>query len=240
MKNFFTSLQKWFLLILLLVACCAFFYFDLHHYLTFETIKKYQASARAWTADHYLAAVSLYLLIFILLIACAIPCGTVLTLLGGFLFGNIAILYAIMGTTVGGMILFFAIRTAIGATLKAKSTGWLKTMEHGFQENAFNYLLMLRLVPIMPCWVINISAGALNVPLKTFVSATVIGIFPATFIYVMVGRGLDKFFSADHTPNFSMILTPSIFFPLLGLAILSLFPVFYKLLKNAPETRDDE
>lgn len=233
MKNFFISLQKWFLLSMLLITFCGFFYFNLHQYLTFNTIKIYQASAQDWTANHYSAAVSLYLLIFTGLIACAIPCGTILTLLGGFLFGTIAVIYAILGTTVGGMILFFAIRTAIGARIAAKSTGWVEKMKSGFQRNAFSYLLMLRLVPILPCWIINISAGALNVPLKTFLSATVLGIFPATFIYVMVGRGLDKFLSAEQSPSLSSIVTPSMLLPLLGLAILSLFPVFYKIFSGS-------
>lgn len=234
MKNLFSSLKEWSLLVFLLITFCGFFYFDLHHYLTFNTIRTYHAQAQEWTVLHYLPAVSLYVLTLTVLIACGIPCATILTLLGGFLFGTIAILYAILGITFGGILLFFAIRTAFGARIAEKSTGWVKKLEHGFQQNAFSYLLMLRLVPILPCWIINVSAGALNVRVNTFVGATVIGIFPATIIYVMVGRGLDKFFSAEQSPNLSMVLTPSIFFPLLGLAILSLFPVFYKVLKKTP------
>lgn len=232
MKKFFLSLQKWLLLISLLCPFCAFFYFNLHQYLSFETIKTYQSFAQEWTANHYSAAVSIYLLVFSALIACAIPCGTILTLLGGFLFGTIAIIYSMLGTTIGGLILFFAIRTAFGARIAAKSSGWVKKLESGFQRNAFNYLLMLRLVPIMPCWVINISAGVLNVPIKTFIIATMLGIFPATVIYVMVGRGLDKFFFIDQSPCISNIITPSMLLPLLGLAFLSLFPVFYKTINR--------
>lgn len=230
-KNTFFNI-KWSPLILLAVLFLIFFYFDFDQFLSLDHIKSYQLIAQRWSVDHYLITVSLYLLIFILLIACGIPCGTVLTLLGGFLFGNIAILYAILGTTGGGLVLYFAVRTSLGARIANKSSGWIKQMESSFQENAFNYLLTLRLMPVFPCWLSNISAGLLNVPLKTFLTATIIGITPATIIYVLAARSLDKLVS-NAMPLSDIILTPSICFPLVGLAILSLFPVIYKRIKKS-------
>lgn len=229
MMNFLISTKKWILLSLLFLAFCIFYYFDFANYFTLATIKSYQYTASQWTDQHYLEATLIYLLMLSLLVACGIPCATVLTLLGGFLFGTIALVYAIVGTTLGGCILFYAIRSSIGEQI-AKSSGWIKNMEHGFQQNAFNYLLMLRLVPIFPCGVTNIAAGALNISLKIYVAATVIGIFPATFIYVMLGRGLDKFLSVQ-SPTLALFFTPSIFFSLLGLAILSILPVIYRGMK---------
>lgn len=231
MSKIFTSLQKWLVLILLALCSFAFFYFHLYKFLNAHTIKIYEAAAQQWTITHYNSAVSLYLLLFIGLVACAVPCATFFTILGGFLFGTIAILYAELGTTLGGIILFLAIRTSIGSGIAKKKSGWVKKMETGFQKNAFHYLLTLRLMPIFPCWLSNISAGALNVPLKTFILATVIGVFPATFIYVMAGRGLDKLLLANHSNFLNLIFTPSIFLPLAGLAIFSLLPVIYKRMR---------
>lgn len=231
MNMILTSIKKWFLLFLLIIVFCSFFYFNLNQYLTFNTIKNYQANIQTWTELHYKSSVLFYILVFTILIACAIPCATFFTLLGGFLFGVVAVIYAMLGTTLGGVVLFLAIRWSIGERVAVKSSGWIKIMEHGFQQNAFHYLLMLRLVPIFPCWISNISAGALNVPLKTFIFATILGIFPATFIYVMVGRGLDQLFLLEQPPNLDMLLIPSIFLPLLGLAFLSLCPILYKYFK---------
>jgi len=235
--NYVSLLRKYFFLGLLILASASFFYFHLYTYLTFNTLKIYQAAAQEWTTSHYKSAVSIYILIYVAMIACAIPCATLLTLLGGFLFGGIAIIYAVFSTTCGGLILYLTIRTTIGSRIAAKSSGWIKKMEKGFQQNAFNYILTLRLIPIFPCWISNIAAGVLNVPMKTFVSATVIGILPATSICVMAGRGLDKILADKNTPLISIILTPSVFFPLLGLAILSLSPVIYKSLKQLHRNR---
>jgi uncharacterized membrane protein YdjX (TVP38/TMEM64 family) len=144
----------------------------------------------------------------------------------------IAFVYVLLGTVTGGLILYFAVRSAIGGHIAAHTTSWVKKLEGGFKKNAFNYLLMLRLVPVFPCWVSNITAGALNVPLGVFISATLLGVAPATLIYVMVGRGLDKLLALEPSSGLSIFLAPSILLPLIGLAMLSLFPVVYKSLKK--------
>lgn len=231
MNSALLHLKKWFLLIILALACCLFYFSDLHHYLNLHTIHLYRSHIEQWTANHYPSAVGIYILSLTTLVACGIPCGTILTILGGLLFGLIAVLYAIMGTTCGGLILFFAVRTSLGAHIASKSRGWIKSMEHGFQRNAFTYLLMLRIVPVFPCGVSNIAAGALNVRVKTYVTATTLGILPATIIYVMLGRGLDEILGENNL-NAAIMLSPSMLLTLVGLALLSLSPIIYKAVKK--------
>lgn len=226
------STINWAPLIVLVCLLIVFLYFGIHRYVTLDTLRKYQFVIQSWTQHHYILSVFLYLLIFSFLIACTIPCGTILTMFGGFLFGYIAILYAVFSTTFGGMILYFAIRTSIGTRVAEKSSGWIKKMEQGFQRDAFHYLLSLRLIPVLPCWISNIAAGMLNVPLKTFIMATIVGITPSIIIYVMAGRSLDTLLSTQGTPIDKLLFSPSIFFPLLGLAFLSLFPVIYRYTKR--------
>lgn len=226
------DLKKFFFLSLLFCIFFSYFYFHLHEYLAISHIKKSYIDIQQWIIIHYLLAVSLYILIYIALIACAIPCATILALLGGFFFGNIAVIYAVLSTTLGGTILFLLVRTSLGSRIASKSTGWIKKVERGFQQNAFHYILTLRLMPIFPCWISNIAAGMLNVSLKIFVSATILGILPATLIYVLAGQSLDKFFFTEESILLHLTSNPSIFFSLLGLAILSLFPVIYKHVKK--------
>jgi uncharacterized membrane protein YdjX (TVP38/TMEM64 family) len=237
MQPMFKSFSRYFMLGILALVFILFFYFKLYNYLTLATLKHYQSAAQQWTTSHYDLAAAIYISAFVLLIACAIPCATFMTLLGGFLFSAIAILYAEFSITFGGMILYYAVRTAIGSRIAAKKSGWINKLETGFKENAFSYLLILRLVPIFPCWISNIGAGLLNVPLKTFVLATALGILPSTIIYALAGRGLDKIITNNQVPLSHLILTPSVLFPLLGLAILSLAPVIYKFVKKPEQNR---
>lgn len=230
-------LKKWTLLWLLCLLSIAFFYFELYDYLTFAAIKTYQTDVSAWTSSHYMAAIGLFLLIYTVMIACAIPGGTIMTLLGGFLFGADAFFYVLFGTVAGGLILFYAVRSAFGARIAAQRSNWIKKIEKGFQKNAFHYLLMMRLVPVFPCWLSNISAGVLNVPVRTFVLATIIGVTPATLIYVLVGRGLDKIIAAEPANGMKILLAPSILIPLMGLAILTIVPVIYKSVRKNNKMR---
>ncbi len=229
-------IRRWLPLTMLASIFLLFFLFRLHHYLTFEAINQYQFLIKQWTIAHHGPAVTLYLLIFISLLACAIPGGTILCLLGGFLFGITGFFYALFATTVGGLILCLAVRSAFGANVTKRRYQWIKNVEKGFQKNAFYYLLMLRVIPFCPCWVSNISAGALNVPIRTFLLATIIGVTPATLIYVLAGQSLDKLIAAAPTQGFALLTTPAILLPLIGLALLSLTPVLYKAIKKSDQT----
>lgn len=232
MKTFFITVKRFLLLSLILIVSLLFFYFHLYEYLNLKTIQHYQDSIRDWTLDHYALAVVIYIAAYSLLVACAIPCANLLNLFGGFLFGLIALIYAMVSTTLGGLLLFLAVRSAFGSRIVLKSGGWLKRIKRGLHKNAFNYLLLLRLVPVFPCWLSNIGAGIFNIPLQTFLSATIIGIFPATLIFVLVGRGIHTILN-NHTENYSQLfLTPSILFPCIGLIILILTPMVYPYIKH--------
>lgn len=231
MKSIVQNGRKYLFILIILIILMSFSYFELHRYFTLEMLSRYQQELQNWTKSHYFYSVMIYFILFTSLIACGIPCATFLTLLGGFLFGSIAVLYAELATTLGGLCLFLIVRTTFGHILARSSARWIKKLEHGFQENAFNYLLTLRLMPIFPCWMSNISAGVLNVPVKTFLLATMLGIFPSTLIYGLAGRSLDELLSSQ-IPLSHLLLKPSILLPLIALALLSLLPVLYKSVKK--------
>lgn len=230
LKSIFIYCQKWFLLVLLISLMILFVYFNLDQYLNFQSIKTYQSTIQHWTTHHYSFTIAFYMLSFTLLIACTIPCATFFTMVGGFLFGMIAIAYALLSITLGGLLLFFAIRTSVGSHIANKSTGWIKIMEYGFQKNAFQYIVLLRLIPVSPCWISNIAAGALNVPIKTFIVATILGVLPTTVISVVIGRNLDHLL-LEKKSIVEMFLASEILFPLILLIFLCVFPIIYQRLK---------
>lgn len=221
-------------IVLVLVVASTIIYFQFKQYLSIETVMAHHDALLTWTALHPIKAVLLYSLIFASSIACGIPTASFLTLLGGTLFGPIAILYAEISTALGGFILFLITKHTLGDYFAGLHQVWIKKFEAGFKKNAFNYLLMLRLMPILPCWVSNISAGVFNISNKTFLIATLIGIFPATCIYGLAGNSLEiiihKYGEITLT---EIMLTPIIFIPLLALAILSIAPILYKSISRS-------
>jgi len=104
-------------------------------------------------------------------------------------------------------------------------------MEAGCQENAFSYLLVLRLVPLFPFFVVNLVPAFLGVSLVTYVLGTFFGIIPGVVVFASVGAGLGSIFDAGEAFSASDILTPQILMALIGLAVLALIPVVYKKIK---------
>ncbi|MEC9368983.1 MAG: VTT domain-containing protein, partial [Pseudomonadota bacterium] len=86
---------------------------------------------------------------------------------------------------------------SFGEALAARAGPWLGKLRAGFQENALNYLLFLRLVPLFPFWLVNLAPALLGVPLLTYVIGTLIGIIPGTFAFSYAGVGLDSLIEAQ-------------------------------------------
>tara|TARA_B100001971_G_scaffold38090_1_gene33178 strand:- start:179 stop:508 length:330 start_codon:yes stop_codon:yes gene_type:complete len=101
-------------------------------------------------------------------------------------------------------------------------------MESGFQTNALSYLLVLRLVPLFPFFLVNLAPAFLGVPLGTYVATTLIGIIPGTLVYASVGSGLGMIFEQGGTPPLGLIFEPRILLSILALAALALVPVAYR------------
>ena len=170
------------------------------------------------------------------MIALSVPGGAILTIAGGFLFGIVpGTLLVLVGATVGATIVFLIARTALGDALRAKAGPRIRRMEEGFRRDALSYLLVLRLIPIFPFWLVNIVPAFLGVPLRTYVLGTFVGIIPGGFVYASVGNGLGAVFDAGGTPDLGIIFEPAILLPIVGLAVLALLPIVYRQIQGPQE-----
>jgi len=210
---------------LLVAAGIAFIAVGGNKYLTFAIL----AENRDWLSGFvarwgWLAALA-YLAIYGILVALSVPGAALLTVAGGFLFGTwLGALCAIIGGTLGASGIFLAARAGLGG-IAQRAGPLVSKLEAGFREDAFNYLLVLRLVPVFPFWLVNLVPALVGVKLRTFVIATFLGIIPGTFVYASLGNGLGTVVAE---PDPSIVFKPSVLVPLIGLAFLALVPVAYK------------
>lgn len=226
------SWQRLLPLAVLAAGLAAFFLFDLDDYLTFDSLRQHRAWLLRQVAESTVVTSLIFVAIYIAVVAFSLPGGAVMTITAGFLFGQwLGTAYVIVAATVGATILFLAARTALGDVLRARAGAFLKKMEAGFQENALSYLLVLRLIPIFPFFIVNLVPAFLGVGLRTYAIATFLGIIPGSFVYATVGAGLGSIFDAGGKFSAASILTPEIVTALIGLAILAMLPVAYKKLK---------
>ncbi len=220
-------------LVILLLALGAFFYFGLHRYLTLTALKSHREFLVGWTDQHYLMSVVIFMALYALMVAISAPNATLLTIIGGFLFGPIfGTIYVVVSATIGAVVIFIAAKTALYDFFAGKAKPWLKKFTVGFQKNALSYLLFLRLVPLFPFWVINIVPGILGVRLRTYIIATFFGIIPGTFTFVLLGNGLGVILDQGKALDMTIIYRPSVFIPLIFLGVLSLIPIVYKHIQS--------
>jgi uncharacterized membrane protein YdjX (TVP38/TMEM64 family) len=216
----------------LVLGLVAFFVFDLDRFLSFEALRENRAALLNWVDTYGIVAALIYMLIYAVAIAFSLPGGAVLTITGGFLFGSVwGTACVIFAATAGATALFLIAKTSFGDALRAKAGPALQRMQDGFQEGALSYLLVLRLVPLFPFFLVNLVPAFLGVSLRVYVIGTFIGIIPGTFVFATVGAGLGSVFDQGGEFSAAGILTPQIITALIGLAVLALIPVVYKKIK---------
>ena len=222
-------MKRWALAALLVCGLILFFLFDLDRFVSFQALSENRDELKAFVARHPILAPALFMLIYAGVVAFSLPGGAVMTIAGGFLFGAVmASVLVVLSATVGATIVFLAAKSSLGEMLKRRAGPWLGRMERGFQENALSYLLVLRLIPLFPFFVVNLVPAFLGVSLGTYFFGTLIGIIPGSVVYATVGAGLDSVFQSDGVFQISDVMTPEVLAGLVGLAVLSLLPVAYK------------
>jgi len=198
------------------------------HYLSFAALAANREWLVAAVAHAGTTAAIAFILIYAGLVALSFPAAELLTIVGGFLFGRwLGTAYAVIGATIGATLVFLAARAGL-AGLATRAGPWAARLAAGFRRNSFNYLLVLRLIPLFPFWIVNLVAGAAGLPLRIYVVATLIGILPATFIYTSLGDGLGAVIQEGRPPDFALLLHPNLLLPILALAALALLPLLYQ------------
>lgn len=215
--------------------------FGLHRDISFETLIRNRAAIDRFMAQNELAAVAGFIAVYVAVVGLSLPGGAILTVTGGFLFGPwVGSGASCLGALGGATVIFVIARSAAGEWLTRCAGPLAARLAEGFRTDAFSYLLFLRLVPF-PFWLVNLAAALFGVRLGTFISATAIGIIPATVTFAIFGAGLDSVIAAQETQynaclaagrndcsvdfGLSHVLTPTLIAALAAIGVLALVPV---------------
>jgi uncharacterized membrane protein YdjX (TVP38/TMEM64 family) len=242
----FTTAKRWLPVAVIVSLMTAAYGFGAHEQISLQKIAANREELRRFIADNWMLALLIYGSVYAVTVALSLPGSAILTIMGGLLFGWLAgAVAAIMAATAGATIIFLAARTPLEEALTRKAGSLVDKIRDGFARDAFNYLLFLRLTPVFPFWLVNIAAALAQVRLKTFVSATILGIIPAGFAFSFLGSGLDSLIDSQklayeaclaQTPatpcsfdlSVSRIVTPQILLALAALGVAALIPVLAK------------
>jgi uncharacterized membrane protein YdjX (TVP38/TMEM64 family) len=169
----------------------AFFYFDVTRYLSLEAFKAHREALLAYTEANFWMAVALFIGIYFLKTVFALPGSALLSLAGGFLFGSlIGALAVILAATTGAALAFLAVRYVLRDWVEHRFGDRLSPIRRGFDRNAFHHLLTLRLIPVIPFFLVNLVSSLTRIKLSTYVAATALGIIPGSFVFANAGHEL--------------------------------------------------
>jgi uncharacterized membrane protein YdjX (TVP38/TMEM64 family) len=218
-----------------------------------ESLVRHRAAIDDFVASHRMLAIFVYVGIYITVVAVSLPGAALLTLTGSFLFGiAVGASAAVISATVGATLIFLVARTALGEPLLRRAGPRATQLARGFREDAFSYLLFLRLVPAFPFFLVNLVPAFAGVRLGPFVAATAIGIIPGAIVFALAGAGLDSMIAAQKNSYDQCIaakgadcrlvfepadvLTPQLIAALVALGLLALMPVAVKFWRTRSRT----
>lgn len=194
--------------------------------LSLDALAQHRQALSGFVARNLALSAIGFVVVYAAVVALSVPGAVVLTLAGGFLFGALAgTLLTVLGATIGATLVFLLARRLFGADALARLGAPAERLAQGIRRNAASYLLVLRLVPLFPFFLVNLVPAFAGVGLPVYMLTTFFGIMPATAVFSLAGAGLGGILDAGGTLNLGTVLTPEIIGALLGLAALSLLAI---------------
>jgi pyruvate/2-oxoglutarate dehydrogenase complex dihydrolipoamide dehydrogenase (E3) component/uncharacterized membrane protein YdjX (TVP38/TMEM64 family) len=223
------NIRKILLLLVVLVGIVAFFAFGLDRYFSLAFLKESQASLAALREQQPLQLALGYFLVYVAVTALSLPGATIVTLAGGAIFGlGWGLLIVSFASSIGATLAFLTARFLLRDSVQARFGQRLADMDKGIQRDGAFYLFTLRLIPVVPFFVINLLMGLTKMKAWTFYWVSQLGMLAGTAVYVNAGTQLGQLESLQG------ILSPG----LLGsFVLLGLFPLIARWIVEAVQKR---
>jgi pyruvate/2-oxoglutarate dehydrogenase complex dihydrolipoamide dehydrogenase (E3) component/uncharacterized membrane protein YdjX (TVP38/TMEM64 family) len=212
--------KKPLILILVAFAFAAVWYFNVAHFFSLENIKSQKGLFEAWRDRNPLVSSLIFFVIYVLTAALSLPGATVLTLLGGALFGLVwGFALVSFASTIGATIAFLVSRTLLRDWVQAKFSDRIASMNKGIEKDGPTYLLMLRLLPVFPFFIVNLAMGLTPISTRVYYFFSQLGMIPGTLIYINAGTRLAEIDSLK-----GLVSAPL----LLSLVLLGFLPIIIR------------
>jgi pyruvate/2-oxoglutarate dehydrogenase complex dihydrolipoamide dehydrogenase (E3) component/uncharacterized membrane protein YdjX (TVP38/TMEM64 family) len=214
------SKGKWLVVAMLAAFVAAFFILDLGQYLSLDYFKARQSDVMAYYAEHRLATVVGFFILYVAVTGLSLPGAAVMTLVAGAIFGLLwGVVIVSFASTIGATLAFLASRFVLRDFVQQKFGDRLAAINKGIEKDGALYLFTLRLVPAFPFFVINLVMGLTPIKTLTFYWVSQLGMFAGTIVYVNAGTQIAQ------VTSLSGLLSPG----LIGaFVLLGIFPLIAK------------
>ncbi|RFO97531.1 pyridine nucleotide-disulfide oxidoreductase [Rhodoferax lacus] len=221
--------SRWLLLGVLAAAVALFFGLGLHRYLSLATLQQRHAEFAALYAQHPWDVRAGYFLLYLAVASLSLPGAAILTLAGGAVFGfGWGLLLTSFASSLGATLSFWLARWLLRDLVQSRFAVQLQAINAGLQKEGALYLFGLRLIPVVPFFLINLTMGLTALRSWTFYWVSQLGMLVGTAVYVNAGLQLASL------QSLSDVASPA----LLGsLVLLGLFPLLVSAVWKRVEQR---
>ena len=179
-----------FLFLFLIIVIVGFNYDDV---LSLQTIKQRYQELQSLIDAKPFFYYFIFFIIYIVVTALALPISLLKTLLAGALFGLLpGVILTSFASTIGSTLCFLLSRYLFKDYVQGKYQKYLGKINQGIKEEGLLYLLFLRLSPIFPFFVINLTFGLTHMKWTNFYWISQLGMLPATILFVNAGVQLSQ------------------------------------------------
>ncbi|MFC3282422.1 FAD-dependent oxidoreductase [Litchfieldella rifensis] len=221
--------QRLVIIAIIAVVVAVFFASGANEALTLDNLKAEQTRFQAWLAEDPLTVGGGFFVIYVVMAALSLPGATLLTVLGGALFGlGWGLLIISFASTLGATLAFLIARTLARGPVERRFARQLESVNRGIAREGAFYLFTLRLIPLFPFFVINLVLGLTRMRTWTFYWVSQVGMLPGTAVYVNAGRELGQLESLGG------ILSPGL---IVSFTLIGIFPLLARRLVEFAKRR---
>ena len=191
-------------------------------FLNLENIQNY-------ISNNFLFSFLIFTFSYCLLIVCNFPIASLLSLIGGFLYGTwIGGIGIIVGGTLGSFIVFLVAKLFFYDYISKKLLQRYSFITQYFRRNELELMLLIRLVPGIPFFAQNLILASLGAKRLKFFFTTLFGLSPWAIIFASIGQGLEEIFIEGQTLSFALIAKPEYLIPISTIIVLVIFLLIFK------------
>ena len=167
---------------------------------------------------------AVFFTVFFIGTSCSLPVTGVLTVVGGIVFGTVTgFCLSSLATTLGGTVALYSTRYLFHDLVRRRFTGQVDMVNKGIEKEGAFYLFGLRMIPVIPFWLLNLVVGLTSMRVSVFMLATFCGMIPVLLILSYTGNELGDIGSF----SFAEVFTPGL---ILALSLLASLPFLARAL----------
>ena len=220
---------RWLLLAVVALAAFAAWRSGLLAELDLASLKARQQSLQGWVAGNPVASAAIFFGAYVAVTAVSLPGAAVMTLGAGALFGLLeGTVLVSFASSIGATLAFLTSRFVLRDAIRNRYRERLEGFDRGIERDGAYYLFTLRLVPVVPFFLVNLLAGLTALRAGMFYLVSQVGMLPGTLVFVYAGTQLARIDSLGD------VLSPGL---LAAFVALGMLPLVMRLVVRAVDAR---